>query len=83
MNRSIDRSIEQLNQINDSNQELVDKMDDDTFLRCIESNMLTDMSLQGIEAIAKVYMHLPYEEEKKRITITDSGEFKVGIGPIG
>ena len=58
-------------------QELVDKMDDDTFLRCIESNMLTDMSLQGIEAIAKVYMHLPYEEEKKRISITDSGEFKV------
>ena len=52
-------------------------MDDDTFLRCIESNMLTDMSLQGIEAIAKVYMHLPYEEEKKRITITDNGEFKV------
>ena len=52
-------------------------MDDDTFLRCIESNMLTDMSLQGIEAISKVYMHLPYEEEKKRITITDSGEFKV------
>ena len=52
-------------------------MDDDTFLRCIESNMLTDMSLQGIEAISKVYMHLPYEEEKKRITITDNGEFKV------
>jgi hypothetical protein len=29
-------------------------MEDDVFLRCIESNMLTDMSLQGIEAISKV-----------------------------
>ena len=33
--------------------EQVDKMEDDVFLRCIESNMLTDMSLQGIEAIAQ------------------------------
>ena len=36
-------------------EEQVDKMEDDVFLRCIEANMLTDMSLQGIEAIAKVY----------------------------
>ena len=35
-------------------EEQVDKMEDDVFLRCIEANMLTDMSLQGIEAIAKV-----------------------------
>ena len=54
----------------------VDKMEDDVFLRCIEANMLTDMSLQGIEAIAKVYMHLPKEDEKKRIVVTDDGEFK-------
>lgn len=33
---------------------MVDKMDDDVFLRCIESNMLTDMTLQGIEQISKV-----------------------------
>lgn len=32
----------------------MDKMDDDVFLRCIESNMLTDMTLQGIEQISKV-----------------------------
>jgi len=32
----------------------VDKMEDDVFLRCIEANLLTDMSLAGIEAIAKV-----------------------------
>lgn len=37
-------------------EEQVDKMEDDVFLRCIESNMLTDMSLQGIEAIAKVHI---------------------------
>ena len=35
-------------------EEQVDKMDDDVFLRCIEANMLTDMTLQGIEQIAKV-----------------------------
>lgn len=38
-------------------EEQVDKMEDDVFLRCIESNMLTDMSLQGIEAIAKVMLY--------------------------
>lgn len=38
--------------------------------------MLTDMSLQGIESIAKVYLHLPKEDEKKRIIITEDGEFK-------
>ena len=46
------------------------------FLRCIEANMLSDMTLQGIESIGKVYMHLPQTDQKKRITITDSGEFK-------
>lgn len=51
-------------------------MDDDVFLRCIEANMLTDMTLQGIEAISKVYMNLPNEENKKRVTITEEGEFK-------
>ena len=30
-------------------------MEDDVFLRCIEANMLSDMSLQGIEAISKVW----------------------------
>lgn len=56
--------------------EQADKMEDDMFLRCIEANMLSDMTLQGLEAIAKVYMHLPPTDEKKRITITDQGEFK-------
>ena len=51
-------------------------MDDDVFLRCIEANMLTDMTLQGIEAISKVYMNLPNEDNKKRVTITEEGEFK-------
>ena len=40
-------------------EEVVDKMDDDVFLRCIESNMLTDMTLQGIEQISKVSRSLP------------------------
>ena len=29
-------------------------MEDDNFLRCLEANLLSDMSLQGIEQIAKV-----------------------------
>ena len=29
-------------------------MEDDVFLRCVESNLLTEMALQGIEQIAKV-----------------------------
>ncbi|KAJ8310654.1 hypothetical protein KUTeg_012519 [Tegillarca granosa] len=56
--------------------EVVDKMEDDVFLRCIESNLLSDMTLQGIEAITKVYMHLPTTDDKKRIEITETGEFK-------
>ena len=44
------------------------------FLRCIEANMLSDMTLQGLEAISKVYMHLPNMDEKKRIVITDNGQ---------
>jgi DNA-directed RNA polymerase II subunit RPB1 len=51
-------------------------MEDDMFLRCIEANMLSDMTLQGIESIGKVYMHLPSLDQKKRIVITDLGEFK-------
>ncbi|XP_054719438.1 DNA-directed RNA polymerase II subunit RPB1-like [Uloborus diversus] len=57
-------------------EEQVDKMEDDVFLRCIEANMLSDMTLQGIEAIIKVYMHLPTTDNKKRIVITETGEFK-------
>ncbi|KAK3889972.1 hypothetical protein Pcinc_006051 [Petrolisthes cinctipes] len=62
--------------LSDDTEEQVDKMEDDTFLRCIEANMLNDLTLQGIEAITKVYMHLPQTDEKKRIIINDQGEFK-------
>ncbi len=51
-------------------------MDNSEFLRCIEATMLTDMTLQGIEAISKVYMNLPHEDNRKRVTITEEGEFK-------
>lgn len=54
----------------------VDRMEDDVFLRCIEASMLSDITLQGIESIAKVYMHLPTTENKKRIIITDTGDYK-------
>merc|ERR1719187_2869227 len=60
----------------DDEEEQADKMEDDMFLRCIEANMLSDMTLQGLEAIGKVYMHLPSTDDKKRIVITENGEFK-------
>ena len=62
-------------------EEMADKMEDDMFLRCIEANMLSDLTLQGLEAISKVYMHLPNTDEKKRIVITETGEFKA-IGTV-
>lgn len=31
-------------------------MEDETFLRCLEANLLSDMTLQGIEQISKVYL---------------------------
>ena len=57
-------------------EEQVDKMQDDQFLKLIEQNILSDMTLQGIESIAKVYMTKPFEKEKKRIEINEEGEFK-------
>ena len=35
----------------DDKEDQADKMEDDMFLRCIEANMLSDMTLQGLEAI--------------------------------
>ncbi|XP_032684491.1 DNA-directed RNA polymerase II subunit RPB1 [Odontomachus brunneus] len=64
------------NKFQETDEEPMDKMEDDMFLRCIEANMLSDMTLQGIEAIGKVYMHLPQTDAKKRIVITETGEFK-------
>lgn len=57
-------------------EEQIDKMEDDVFLRCIESSLLSDITLQGIESISKVYMHLPTTDNKKRIIITETGDYK-------
>ncbi|VDD92561.1 unnamed protein product [Enterobius vermicularis] len=59
-----------------SEEEQIDKMEDDVFLRCIEANMLSDLTLQGIEQITKVYMHKPHTDDKKRVIITPDGGFK-------
>ena len=34
----------------EDDEEQADKMEDDMFLRCIEANMLSDMTLQGLDA---------------------------------
>jgi DNA-directed RNA polymerase II subunit RPB1 len=52
-------------------------MDDETFLRCLKSSMLSDLTLQGIEAISKVYMTNPkVDQSKKRIQISQNGEIE-------
>ena len=42
-------------------EELADKMEDDMFLRCIEANMLSDLTLQGLESISKVTFMIFFE----------------------
>ena len=59
----------------DDEEDDTDRMGDDMFLRFIENNILTDMTLQGIEEIKKVYMCLPTEDYKKRVVINEAGEF--------
>lgn len=59
-----------------ANNEDEEKLSDEMFLKAIESTLLADMTLKGIETIRKVYMHLPKDNSKKRITITESGEYK-------
>lgn len=60
----------------DNNEDDENRLSDDMFLKAIESTLLADMTLKGIDTIRKVYMHLPSTDSKKRITITESGEFK-------
>ncbi|KII64531.1 DNA-directed RNA polymerase II subunit RPB1 [Thelohanellus kitauei] len=62
---------------NDDDEEDDQKMDDDLFLRCIESYILSEMELVGIKSIKKVYLHKPTtEQEKQRTIINHSGEFE-------
>lgn len=61
----------------DKTEEQLDKMEDDVFLRCIETNMLSDLTLQGIEAISKVYMHKPTTEDKKKVLINPDGGYQM------
>lgn len=62
--------------VEEDDEQSAERMEDDVFLRCIEASMLSDITLQGIESISKVYMHLPQTENKKRIVITETGEYK-------
>lgn len=55
--------------------EAVDKMEDDMFLRCIEANMLSDMTLQGIEAIGKVNKNIT----KQHFALAMSAENRIEI----
>ncbi|XP_076447763.1 DNA-directed RNA polymerase II subunit RPB1-like isoform X2 [Babylonia areolata] len=57
--------------------EEVDRLPDDTFLRVIESTLLSELSLKGIPDIKKVSLHWPQaDEKKKRVHVTSEGEMR-------
>ncbi|KAI0988983.1 hypothetical protein GJ496_007709 [Pomphorhynchus laevis] len=60
---------------NEEDVEDFERMDDDSFLRCVEANILSDITLQGIESISKVYMHFPTTDDKKRVIVGPDGDF--------
>jgi DNA-directed RNA polymerase II subunit RPB1 len=51
-------------------------MEDDMFLRVVEAN-LSDLSLQGIDRITKVYMNKPTTDDKKKVVINDDGGYQM------
>ena len=57
-------------------EEVTDKAEDESFLRLCEYNLLTSVTLKGVDQISKVYMYSPNEDSKKRTIITPEGEFK-------
>lgn len=65
-----------MHQSNIKFQERIDRARDEDFLKTLELNLLNDLSLQGIEAITKVYMHKPKTDDKKKVTINAEGEYK-------
>ncbi|OAF66258.1 hypothetical protein A3Q56_06013 [Intoshia linei] len=64
------------NKPGDDDGENANMVSDDFFLRCIENNILNEMTLQGIEAITKVYMNLPTMDNKKKVVINNEGEYR-------
>jgi DNA-directed RNA polymerase II subunit RPB1 len=64
-----------LKKTNKKEQSLVDNMEG-SFLRSIEDHFLSDMTLQGIKSIEKVYLRLPQTNQKKRFVVTDTGEIE-------
>jgi DNA-directed RNA polymerase II subunit RPB1 len=57
------RTVDQTKSSTEEDGEDQTRMDDDTFLHFLESSMLSDLTLQGIEAISKVYMVYPKLDE--------------------
>lgn len=60
----------------EGNEDVENELSDDMFLKAIESTLLADLTLKGIDTIRKVYMHLPNNDSKKRIVVTETGEYK-------
>jgi DNA-directed RNA polymerase II subunit RPB1 len=71
------RTVDRTKTTTEEDPEDATRMDDDTFLRWLESSMLSELTLQGIQAISKVYMVNPTRDHsKKRVQISESGKFE-------
>ncbi|CAF4361552.1 unnamed protein product [Rotaria sp. Silwood2] len=69
------RIINQVKSSTQYDQKNITRMDDNTFLRYLEPSILTDLTLQGIEGISKVYIARPiFDDSQQRIQINDNGE---------
>ncbi|KAL8559172.1 DNA-directed RNA polymerase II subunit RPB1 [Nucella lapillus] len=55
----------------------VDRLPDNTFLRVIESTLLSELTLKGIPDIRKVSLYWPQaDQKKKRVFVTPQGEMR-------
>ncbi|CAF3626686.1 unnamed protein product [Rotaria sp. Silwood1] len=71
------RTIDQVELSTREDQKEITRVDDIDFLRCLESSILSDLTLQGIEGISKVHMILPrYDSSQQKIQINDNGEIE-------
>ncbi|CAF2861687.1 unnamed protein product [Rotaria sp. Silwood2] len=71
------RTTDQINLSTEEEQNDITHMDDNTFLQCLQSVMLSDLTLQGIEGISKVYMiRSIFDDTQKRIQINHNGEIE-------
>ncbi|CAF3867330.1 unnamed protein product [Rotaria sordida] len=71
------RIIDQVESSTREDRKDITHIDDNIFLQCLESSILSDLTLQGIEGISKVYMvRSKFDDSQQRTQINDNGEIE-------